>query len=307
MKRTTALDYLYLGSYRLFRGFVLYTPESIRFAILKGLAHLAYLIDRRHRHVAFVNLDIAFGDTMSEKEKKRIVKKSYENLLFLLHEIVLNQGISKEEMMKKVSFAGEEHIEAAHKAGKPIIFVAAHYGIWELAPLAYGAKYGPVTVVGRPLDSRAMNDILTRHRRQLNVTLIEKKGALKHLITALKKGEAVGLLVDQNTARHDGIVVDFFGKPARHTPAAAILARRLDAVVLPIFIESDDYKHYTLKVYPPLAMEKSDNPDEDIRRHVQAQADITEHAVRERPDHWFWLHKRWRKEAGVDYQKRRAI
>ena len=299
-------DSLYAGAYYLFRGFVLHTPESIRYPILKGLARIAYFIDRRHRRVAFVNLDIAFGDTMDEKEKRRIVKKSYENLLFLLHELVLNQGIGKEKLLKKVTFEGLEYIQKVQDVGKPIVFITAHYGVWELASLACGAKFGPITVVGRPLDSKKMDEILTQNRNQLNVTLVPKKGAMRHLLQTIKKGHYVGLLVDQNTARHDGIVIDFFGKPVRHTPAAAMLARRTGAVVIPIFVQTDDYKNYHIKVYPPIPMEKTDNPEEDIRRHVQAQADVTEQAIRERPDLWFWLHKRWRKDAGVDYSEKRA-
>ncbi len=286
-------DRFYVGAYRLFRGFVRHTPQQVRFPILKALARLAYIVDRRHRRVAFVNLDIAFGDRMNQKEKKRIVKKTYENLIFVVYELVANDGTDPETFLQKVSFINDHYIKEAIEAGKPIIFITAHYGVWELASLAYGAQYGPITVVGRPLDSKAMNEILTAHRNRFNVRLVEKKGALKHLIHALKRNEAVGLLVDQNTARHDGIVVDFFGKPVRHTPAAALLARRLNATVIPLFVQTDDYKHYHLKAYPPIPMEKSDNPDEDIRRHVQAQAYITEQAIRERPDLWFWLHKRW--------------
>ena len=306
MSFETVRDSLYLTAYRLFRSFVHHTPESVRFPALKSLARLAYLLDRRHRRVAFINLDIAFGDTMDEKEKRNIVQKSYENLLFLLHEFILNQGIGKEELLKKVTFEDEHHIQKALEAGKPIIFITAHYGVWELASLACGAKFGPITVVGRPLDSKKMDEILTENRNQLDVTLVPKKGAMRHLLQTIKKGHNVGLLVDQNTARHDGIVIDFFGKPARHTPAAAMLARRTGAAVIPIFVQTDDYRSYRIKVYPPIAMQKSEQPDEDIRRHVQTQADVTEQAIRERPDLWFWLHKRWRKDAGVDYGKGRS-
>ncbi len=293
-KHSVMKDYFYLIVYYLFRGFVRHTPESIRFPILKGLARFAYVVDRRHRQTAYINLDIAFGDTMPEEKKTRIVKKTYENLVFILHEFIRNQGISKEDLLKKIELVDEHYLQEAIAAKRPIIFITAHYGNWELLPLAYGAKYGPITVVGRPLDSKVMNEILTENRRQLNVRLVEKKGALKHLIATLKRGEAVGLLVDQNTARHDGIVIDFFGKPARHTPAAAMLARRMNATVIPAFVMSDDYKHYRIKIYPPIPMEKTDNPDEDIRRHVQAQADVTEQMIREKPDQWFWLHKRWK-------------
>ena len=301
MKRTTALDYLYLGTYHLFRGFVLYTPKSIRFAILKGLARLAYFIDRRHRHVAFVNLDIAFGDTMSEKEKKRIVKKSYENLIFNLADYIKNQNATQQEILNKVTFENEHHLKEALKHG-PIIGITAHYGHWELLSLAVAAKYGPLTIVGRPLDSKRMNEILKQNRERFDIQIIPKKGALKGLLHALKDGRSVGLLVDQNTAENDGILIDFFGKKARHTPAAAILSRRLGAKIVPMFIRSDDHSHYTITFYPPLEIEKSKNKEEDILKNVQAQANITESVIREKPDEWFWLHKRWKNQYEALYR-----
>ncbi|WP_353661214.1 lipid A biosynthesis lauroyl acyltransferase [Hydrogenimonas sp. SS33] len=299
-------DLAYVTLYRLFRLFVLYTPETVRFPVVRSMARLAYLLDRRHRAVAYVNLGIAFGDTLPEREKKRIVKRTYENLLFLIHDFVLNRGITRAELLEKTEVIDRHHIDEAIRKKRPVIFITAHYGNWEVASLVAAALYGPITIVGRPLDSKKMNEILKEGREQLDVELVEKKGAMRRLITALRNGRNVGLLVDQNTTRDEGIEVTFFGKTVRHTPAAALLARRLDAVVIPIFVRSDDHKRYTVKAYPPIEMETTESAQEDIRRHVQAQADVTERAIREKPDEWFWLHKRWRSHYNDLYEKEKT-
>ncbi len=297
-------DRLYLALFSTFRWIVLHTPRKIESLFIKGLARLIYFLDAKHRHIARVNLDLAFGDEMDEAKKSEIVKKTYENLLFNLADFVRNQGISKEELLKKVRFENAQIADEAKKSGRPIVFITAHYGNWELISLAMAARFGPLSVVGRPLDSPVMDEILRKNREQLDIEMIPKKGAMKSLIKALKSGRNVGLLVDQNTAENEGLLIDFFGKEARHTPAAAILAKRMDAVVIPAFITTDDRETYTVTVYPPLEIDKTLEKEEAIAKNVQAQAKVTEEAIRKKPDEWFWLHQRWKNRYEALYRRR---
>ncbi|WOE71179.1 lipid A biosynthesis lauroyl acyltransferase [Hydrogenimonas thermophila] len=290
------MDYIYLIAFNTFQWIILHTPDFIKFPIIKGLARLAYFLDAKHRHIAKVNLDLAFEDSLNETEKREIIKKVYENLLFNLADFVKNQGISKEELLSKVKFENVEVIENAKKSGKPIIFMTAHYGNWELLALAIAAKFGPLSVVGRPLDSKVMNKILERNRKQFDIEVIPKKGAMRPLIKALKNGRSVGLLVDQNTSDNDGVLIDFFGKKARHTPAVSILAKRMNAIIIPAFIQTDDHKVYTISFYTPLKIKNSGNNEEDILENIQAQANITEQVICQKSEEWFWLHKRWKNQ-----------
>jgi KDO2-lipid IV(A) lauroyltransferase len=116
------------------------------------------------------------------------------------------------------------------------------------------------------------------------------------MITVLKNNRMLGLLVDQNTSKNEGILVDFFGKSVRHTPSAAILARRFDALIIPAFITTDDYSDYKITFYEPIKTEKTEDKDKDILDSVQKQAKITEDIIREKPEAWFWLHKRWKNQ-----------
>ncbi len=298
------MDYIYLTAFNIFQWIILHTPNFIKTPILKGVARLAYLLDAKHRHIAKVNLDLAYEDSLNEKEKREIIKKVYENLLFNLADFVKNQGISKEKLLSKVKFENAEIIENAKKSGKPIILMTAHYGNWELLSLAIAAKFGSLSVVGRPLDSKVMNKILERNRKQFDIEVIPKKGAMRPLIKALKDRRLVGLLVDQNTSDKDGVLIDFFGKKARHTPSVAILAKRLNAVIIPTFIQTYDHKNYIISFYTPLKINDSGNREEDILENVQAQADITEQVIRQKPDEWFWLHRRWKNQYRDKYTEK---
>jgi len=297
------LDFFYLSSFNIFQWFIRHTPDFLKFPAVRGLARLVYLIDSKHRCIAKVNLDLAYEEKLSDKEKYKIIKKCYENLAFNLADFVENQGISKDRLLSKVNFFNSEIVEDAKRKGKPIIFMTAHYGNWELLALAIAAKFGALSIVGRPLDSKVMDEILKRNREQFDIELIPKKGAMRPLIKALKNGRSVGLLVDQNTSKNDGVLIDFFGKKARHTPAVAILAKRMNAIIIPTFIQTDDHTVYTISFYTPLEMKDSGNKDQDILENIQAQADITEQVIRQKPDEWFWLHRRWKNQYRDRYEE----
>ncbi len=288
------MDRIYYISFSIFRFIVRKTPDFIQQPILNSLAHLAYLIDKRHRKIAFTNLDFAFENSLSKEEKTKIVKRCYKNLVYNLADFVKNQGINKEELKQKVKVKNEHYVKEAEKSGKKIIFITAHYGNWELTGLYTGAFYGPITTVGRVLDSKVMNEILKKNREQFDIKIVDKMGAMKTLIKDIKSGRRLGLLVDQNTASNEGELIEFFGKEARHTPAAAIIARKFDALIIPVFITTNDFKKYTLTFYKPIETPKTQNAKEDILKSVQEQAKITEKVIREKPEEWFWFHRRWK-------------
>ncbi len=290
------LDYIYLFFFKLFVLLVKYIPRFITNGILNFFAYIAYKIDLRHKRIARVNLDLAYESEMKEDEKRRIIKKCYKNLLYNVRDFVENQNTTKENLLSKVTIHNEHFYTDIKKDGKGVIFLTAHYGNWELLPLCMGALYGNLWGVGRNLDSQKMNEVLQKNRNQFNVRMLEKTGAIRGLLQALKKGENVGLLTDQNTSEKEGILINFFGKLARHTPSAALIARKTETPIIPAFITTNNYKSYDITFYKPIITSKTDNSEEDIRQSVQAQADITEFAIRKKSDEWFWLHRRWKNQ-----------
>ena len=289
-------DMLYVTLFYLFRFVIRILPDRIMGKFVTLLARAVFYIDKKHRHIAEVNLNLAYGDTMGQAQKTAIIKATYENLLLMLIDFVKNQGILEEKLLEKVTFHNDMVIQKALAKGEKIILLTAHYGNWELLPLALAAKYAPLTAVGRKLDSSAMDAILQKNREQFNIEIVEKKGAMREMIAVLKNNRMLGLLVDQNTSENEGILVDFFSKPARHTPAAAILSRRFDAVILPVFISTVSHNAYEITFYEPIYTEKTEDSEKDIRVSVQKQAKITEDVIRQRPQEWFWLHKRWKNQ-----------
>ena len=168
------LDYLYLFCFKIFVIFVKFTPRFITDSILNFFAFIAYKTDARHKKIARVNLDLAYEDKMSDKEKKRITKKCYKNLLYNMRDFVENQGITKEKLLKKATIHNEHFYTDIKKEGKGVIFLTAHYGNWELLPLCMGATYGKLWGVGRNLDSEKMNEVLQKIETNLMCICLKK-------------------------------------------------------------------------------------------------------------------------------------
>ena len=187
------------------------------------------------------------------------------------------------------------------KSGRPIIVTTAHFGQWELFSLAMAARFGAVSVLGRKLDSKSMDKILSANRSQFDVELIDKDGGAKDILKALKARRIVGILVDQNTAPKDGIKVRFFDKDVLHTPAASVLAQKTNALIINAFIYQKDENISEVCFSPAIDINKF-NKEEAVQKVTQMQCSACEEMVRARPEEYFWFHKRFKRFYEKEYK-----
>ena len=283
-------EYLYLLLYKLFSLLVQVIPKSF----LTPLASFLYILSKKYQKVINTNLDIAFPD-ISKEEKVRIGKRTYLNFLHTIAGFILRQKQTPEEILSSVTFVNDSALQKAIDAKKNILFITAHYGNWELIPTALTSHYHiPMSVVGKSLKSPKMQAILKKNREKFQIELIDKKGAMKGMIKALSHKRAIGLLVDHHTTTNEGAVVQFFGKEVTQTISAALLARKFDAIIFPVFISSEDFENHTITFYPQIDPLKTEDSKKDIQQMTQLQADAIEKAIKTKPDEWFWLHRRFK-------------
>jgi KDO2-lipid IV(A) lauroyltransferase len=289
------VDYLYLGLYNIF-GFILkILPRKIMIKLIKAISWFAYSVSKKHQNIIHTNLDIAFNQSLSKKEKKAYGISAFINLLDTTLGIIQREGMSKDEVIKNVTFEGQEIVKKHQEAGKKIIFITGHQGNWELLSQSIAIKFDLNLVgVGRKLDSDLMDKVLKENRERFNVEMVYKKGAIKGCIKALGQNKAVGILIDQSIRQNQSIEVNFFNHPATHTPLASILSRKFGIDLIPAFISTDNYKNYHVKIYEPIKTIKTENQDKDLKQLTQAQADAMQVAILDHPKEWFWMHKRWK-------------
>ena len=292
------LDYLYLGLYYALRFFVKIAPKCVLQGFLKSLASAFYHFDKKHTNIMRVNLKMCFA-TLKDDEIERLIKKNYYNFALFAAEFLLNQNTTKEQILSKISFENEELFNSVLSQNRPIIVQTAHYGNWELFSLAMAARYGAISIIGRALDSAKMNEILSANRTRFDIELIEKKSAVKQALKALNNRRLLGILVDQNTAKNEGLECEFFSHKIMHTHAASVFASKSGAIIIPAFIERDESKDDSFKIvfYDPIDMQVlSQNHSKEgvLRLATQAQSDATAAQISKKPDEYFWMHKKFK-------------
>ena len=296
------MDRLYLAGFYTLKFLIFILPSSLQNLLAKFLAFAFMKLKKKRFHIVMTNLDLAFGETKSKEEKLEIAKKCYYNFAkYLGINFILNQNTTKQKILKQVVFKNEHFLLDAMKSGRPIIVTTAHFGQWEIFPLAVAARFGASSALGRKLDSSVMDKILRANRAQFDVELIDKDGGAKDILKALKARRIVGILVDQNTAPKDGIKVQFFGKDVLHTPAASVLAQKTNALIINAFIYQKGENLNEICFEEPIDISTFDKEDA-VQKATQMQCSACEEMVRARPEEYFWFHQRFKRFYENEYK-----
>lgn len=269
-------------------------PRKLASRAGEQIGELMYRIMNRRREIGYKNLTIAFGDELSDREKHQILRSNFRNLGKSVVEVIHFPKMSKSYLQEKVRIVGQENYLAAKKKGRGVIYLTAHVGNWEMSSHAQSAAGYPLSLVVRPLDNRFLDSVVARRRTMYGNKLLARRKGLKQIIAALKQNEAVGILMDQNTKRKQGIFVDFFGKPACTVPVIAMLALRYDVPVIPGFIVRAGFDTHTLYIGREIIIQKTGDIQKDIEANTAYFNKIIEEFIRQYPDQWFWIHNRWK-------------
>ncbi|MEJ2282875.1 MAG: lysophospholipid acyltransferase family protein [Desulfobacterales bacterium] len=282
-------------------------PHRHIVGIGKLLGRAAYLLDVPHRRIVRRNLRFAYPRWTREKIDN-LTRRVFQNLGISLIEFFQTATLSREQLLGRLRVVGLENLQTVLGNKNGFIFVSAHLGSWETGLLfvcCYLSR--PILGIAKKIRFQPLNRWVLRMRSQYGIKIVYKKGALSEMRRMLRQGGVVGLLVDQSR-RSEGVDVNFFGHKVTATPAAAFLSLRCKSPVVPIFCVRDAGGRLTVKVQAPLEMKQTGDMRSDIQTNTQIITDVVEAAVREYPDQWFWLHKRWKKyypDLYPEYQIRR--
>jgi len=268
------------------------TTRKINFINWLANKYLNLKSANKRKRVIKSNLNYALP-YLNEKEINNITFKSIKNLGMNAIQAINNYN---QQTLKDLTITveNEDIVLNALKENKKIIFVTAHFGNWELLTSLISIRYKKLLAIYKKLKHDTFNDYLLESRQNSGLEMKEKHGGIKPLIKSLKNGEPIGLLIDQGTSLDNGIEVTHFGKKTYFIPSASQLSRMTGAVIIPIFIYTDDYLNYKLKVFEEIKCDKTKDKEKDMFECTQKQANIFEKAIKEQPELWFWSHKRWR-------------
>jgi KDO2-lipid IV(A) lauroyltransferase len=185
-------------------------------------------------------------------------------------------------------------MRAALARGRGVVSPIAHLGNWELQGVATAPLIGSSAVIARPLDNPALDRRLVSFRTSTGNVVVYKKKALAQILKTLREGRVVAVMLDQNVQAKDGIFVRFFGRPACTTTVAAALAIKTGCPIVPAHCVRRADGRYRMVYGPLVEWTGSGRRDEDIAALTQQLTSIIEGWVRESPEQWLWLHRRWK-------------
>jgi KDO2-lipid IV(A) lauroyltransferase len=269
-------------------------PRFAAYPAAEILAALGFRLAGRQRRAGVRNLEMAMPH-LSEAARDEILRGAFSTLGRLLVEVSHFPDLNKNNIAEHVVYEGLEHYENAVKRGKGVIFLTGHFGAWELSCFAHSLYGHPMKFVVRELDNARVGKLIESYRGLAGNTPIDKRHASRDILKALRNNETVGILVDQNTTRDEGVFADFFGIPAATTPAIATLALRTGAAVVPGFLIWDrKTRKHRLHFDEPMEMIITGDPTRDIQENTRACNAVLEGMIRQYPDQWLWIHRRWK-------------
>ena len=292
-KKISYEDALILNAIRVARFFMGVLPVSVSMAAARGLGRLVYLTSKR-RSTAYKNLRMVFAGQKTRREMKRIARGSMENLAMSGMDLLRIPSMTRAYVEKHILIEGAEKFKPYFERGQGIIFLTGHFGSWELLNIAGGLMGYPMVALARIQKHPRSDAYLNSLRASKGSQVIHKGMPVREILRALRRGQIVGILSDQDGGK-TGTFVNFFGRLSSTPSGAATFALRTGAAIFPAFITREKNHHHRIEVEGPLALpDPSLSPEEGESFLLQQFADALEKKIRLAPEQWLWAHRRWK-------------
>ena len=268
-------------------------PLRLSTLIGKALGRLAWLADRRHRSIAIENIERAYGAEMTKREARETARKVFENIAITSMEFMRVPWLKARDLEGYVECEGLENLEKALEKKRGVIGITAHLGNWELLAAYFGLSGFSMDIVIREMDNPLVERFVSWVRTRSGNNMVYKRRAMRQLIRTLSENGVVGILLDQNVTRSEGVFVDFFGTPACTNKGPALLAASSGAPVLPSFIYRTGKTHRAV-IGEEIKLSDTGDRNRDAQTNTARFTKAIEEAVRKHPEQWFWVHRRWK-------------
>ncbi len=280
---------------RLLAFILRFLPLGLAAALGRGLGRAVYRLDARHRRQAARQIIDAYGGEVPEEKALEIVRNMYRHFGAMAAEIVRIPSMSRDNLDRRIDWNGHDgEIREIMASGKGCVMVTGHIGNWEVCGAAFALRGYSVGALARPLDNSLIDRFLNGIREGSGQRIWIKWGALRRVVRVLREGKGFGILVDQD-ADSLGLFVPFFGRAASTIPTPADLAMIYGTPILVAALHrSGKPMRFILKTRPLIWPRPGADREEERLRLLARVNEALESIIREAPEQWLWIHRRWR-------------
>ena len=268
-------------------------PPALAAWLGRRLGDLLFVALPGRRRLALRNLGTAFPE-LDSRARRRLARGACQHLGLMAMELCAALARPLAWTLARIDIDGVDSLKSVMEAHGRALLLTGHLGNWELLSAGHRLTNYSLAVVARPLDSGWLDLLARRLREKTGVELVDKRQALRPVLTALRRGRLVGILLDQNAARDEAVFVPFFGVPASTSRSVAVLALRTGAPVVPVFIRREADGHHRIRIEPALVPPVGSDREGAVRELTALCTARVEAAIRRAPEQWFWMHNRWR-------------
>ena len=279
--------------FRCFSFLVKFMPLHLVHTTGFALARLAYPLLKSRREVAQRNLRNAFPE-MEPRKREQIAFQSFQNISATFIELLWSEKLTKEVIKKRVCIDNYDVLERLLEKKKGIVFLTAHFGSWELAIQAISVYTGmPVCTIAKSQSNILVDRLINRWRELFGLKIVPMGASVREIIRTLRHGGIIALAADQ-TAPKESVSVEFFGRQVPTFQGPSVFCLKTGApIVLGCTVRQENGNYNMHLVHVP-SEDLNGFSDENVLELTQRQVHLTEDIIRQYPEQWMWMHKRWK-------------
>jgi len=294
--------------YILIRGVVFILrilPRYWALRIAGLLGEIVSALDVRERNLAERNLKTAYRDGWSDLRIELVARECFVKIALNAADVIQSGKWTAADLEKLVDVAGWEHFVSAFEKDRGVIGITGHIGNFELLG-AWCASVGkiPLSAIGRTLYDKRLDRMVIENRERFGIENIVSDTAAKNVISILRSGRLLGVLLDVDSSKFSGRFVPFFGVPAKTAAGPILIGRRTGSPVVPMAMFRTDNDRYLMKILPGFDIPNTDNKEDDIDTALARCNKALEELINYDPTQWAWMHNRWKSKSTSDDSER---
>lgn len=262
---------------------------------------IAAIIDIKERRLAEENLTNVYGDEWDKLRIKLVAKECFVKFGLNTVDVILSRRWTGKELDELIDVEGYDHFKSAFDLGKGVVGLTGHIGNFELMAAWYtSVKDIPLSVIGRELYDKRLDELIVGNREHFGLENIPSDAPARKVLSVLKEGKMLGVLLDLDSSRVSGYFAPFFGRPANTAAGPVVIGRKTGSPVVPMAMFRTPDNRYLVKILPAFEIDNTEDKEADIINGLTRCNSALEELINYDPTQWIWIHNRWRSKPGSD-------